>query len=203
MQLGALLICAACGSSHKQPASTARTADFVETSPRIHVHPALVASPEQKHAIEPLDAVTFAHDRAAIDEASADQIDTAAKWLRRHPRVTLVLEGHADATGVPVYNEDLAMRRMVAVRDRMVQHGIAADRIMLVNFGDREAMDERNELMGADRKVVLYATKLSPQAVAAMVRENRQLVVAVWMENGALMQLREGQAPTRTVVGGR
>ena len=199
--LGSLLIAAACGGSQHSTTTgaAAPTADFVEAAPRVHIDGALVAAPEAKKHIEPLDAVTFAHDQSQLDAISADQIDTAARWLKDHPQHNLVLEGHADATGMEVYNEDLASRRMDAVRQRMLQHGIASQRIMMINFGDREAMDEHDPLAGADRKVVLYATQLSPQAVAAMVRVNRPAITATWVDSrGALMQLTNGlETPIR------
>lgn len=206
--LGSLLIAAACGGSQRHTTTTASTAptgetaptaDFVEAAPRLHIDGALVAAPNAQQHIEPLDAVTFQHDQAQLDAIAADQIDTAARWLNDHPNHKLVLEGHADATGMELYNEDLAQRRMDAVRHRMLQHGIVGQRIMMINFGDREAMDETDPLAGADRKVVLYATQLSPQAVAALVRENRPAITATWVDDrGALMQLTNGlETPVR------
>lgn len=202
--LGTLLMANACGAGNDK-ARTAPTADFVEAAPNRHIDKSLVASPDADNRIAALDVVTFQHDQALLDEMTLSQVDTAARWLKDHPDQKVVLEGHADASGVAPYNEDLAMRRISAVRQRLMRQGVPGERIIAVNFGDREAMDEDNPLFGADRRVVMYATQLAPRAVAAIIdEEGRPAVAASWVENGALMELRNGlETPTRTVVGRR
>jgi peptidoglycan-associated lipoprotein len=197
--VASLLFAAACSGSHNKT-STASSADFVPAAPQRHIDRGLVAAPEANSRIQPLDVLTFEHDKTILSESSLSQLDAAAHWLKTHPRYSIVIEGHADATGYSAYNEDLAMRRINAVRQRLLQYGIANRRMMMINFGDREAMDETNPLMGADRQVVMYATTLAPRQVAAMVRENRPAIVAVWVERGAIMELRNNlTVPTQTV----
>jgi outer membrane protein OmpA-like peptidoglycan-associated protein len=192
LQLGALVICAACGGSQGKAIRTANTADFVAATPPVHVEQALVASPKPDHRIDPSAVVPFLFDQAVLTEEGYAEVDTAARWLQRHPRHRLVLEGHADALGVKPYNEDLSTRRMVAVRDRMLQHGIAADRIVMITFGENEAMPLANPLHPADRHVTMYACQLAPQQIVAMVRENRPAIVATWSERGNRMVLQSG-----------
>lgn len=174
--------------------------DFIGAAPPRHIERSLVASPDATSTIDPYDVVPFALDTAALTDAGLTEVDRAAQWLRSHPRHRLILEGHADAIGRAVYNEDLATRRMAVVRERLLRHGIASDRVVMITFGEREAMDLENPLHGADRKVVMYATELSPAAVVAMVRENRPAIVASWTDDGVLVQVAHGlQTPTRTV----
>jgi hypothetical protein len=145
--------------------------------------------------------VPFQFDKADLTDAGYDEVRTAALWLRRHPSHKLVLEGHTDALGVDPYNEDLATRRMNVVRQNLLGLGIASDRIVMITFGEQEAMTVENPLFPADRKVVMYATELSPQAVIAMVRETRPALVATWTERGALMRLEHGlNTPTKTIT---
>lgn len=202
--LGTLLMANACGAGNDK-ARTAPTADFVEAAPQRHIDRSLVAAPDAESRISPVDVVTFEHDQALLDAMTLSQVDTAARWLKDHPDQKIVLEGHADASGVAPYNEDLAMRRIATVRQRLMQQGVPGERIIMVNFGDREAMAEDNPLFGADRRVVMYATQLAPRAVAAMIdADGRPAVAASWVENGALIELRNGlETPTRTVVGRR
>lgn len=202
--LGTLLMANACAAGNDK-ARTAPTADFVEAAPQRHIDRSLVAAPDAESRISPVDVVTFEHDQALLDAMTLSQVDTAARWLKDHPDQKIVLEGHADASGVAPYNEDLAMRRIATVRQRLMQQGVPGERIIMVNFGDREAMAEDNPLFGADRRVVMYATQLAPRAVAAMIdADGRPAVAASWVENGALIELRNGlETPTRTVVGRR
>ena len=193
MTLGALLVsAAACGSSGKAKSVKAPTADFVQAAPQLHIEEELVAAPEAQRMIQPGDLVPFELDRAQLTEVGYAQVDTAARWLKKHPSYKLVLEGHADAIGRVPYNDDLATRRMAVVRQRMLQHGTASDRILMITFGEREAMELGNPLHPADRKVVMYATELSPRAVVAVVAENRPAIVASWTERGAPMQATHG-----------
>ena len=201
MQLGALLICAACGSSHSNQSVRAPTADFVATAPQVHVDRGLVASPDGKNRIEPTAVVPFEFDKAVLTEQGYAEVDTAARWLNTHPSYRLVMEGHTDALGVNPYNEDLATRRMDVIRRRMLQHGIANDRMLMITFGENEAMPVENPLFGADRHVTMYATRLVPQQVVAVVRENRPAIVATWTDRGALMRVEHGlNTPTKTIT---
>jgi outer membrane protein OmpA-like peptidoglycan-associated protein len=175
--------------------------DFVNAAPKRHIDRSLVASPDGYKRIDPGNVVPFLFDKAVLTAEGYDEVDTAARWLKSHPRHKLVLEGHTDAIGLAPYNEDLATRRMEAIRQRLRQHGIANDRIVLITFGEREAMDLENPLFPADRKVTMYATELTPQAVVAVVRENRPAIVASWWERGALLQMQHGlTTPTKTIT---
>jgi hypothetical protein len=175
--------------------------DFVSAAPQRHVDRSLVASPDGPTRIDPYTVLPFHYDKAQLTLEGYDEVDTAARWLKAHPRHKLILEGHADASGVELYNEDLATRRMDTVRRRLLQHGIASDRIVMITFGELESMSVDNPLHGADRKVVMYATTLQPQQVVAMVRENRPAIVASWTQRGTLMQVTQGlrQQTTTTV----
>jgi hypothetical protein len=175
--------------------------DFVSAAPQRHVDRSLVASPDGPTRIDPYAVLPFLYDKAQLTLEGYDEVDTAARWLKAHPRHKLILEGHADASGVELYNEDLATRRMDTVRRRLLQNGIASDRVVMITFGERESMNVDNPLHGADRKVVMYATTLQPQQVVAMVRENRPAIVASWTQRGVLMQVTQGlrQQTTTTV----
>jgi outer membrane protein OmpA-like peptidoglycan-associated protein len=175
--------------------------DFVSAAPRRHIDRSLVASPDGPTRIDPYTVLPFQLNQAQPTAEGWDEIDTAARWLKRHPKHKLVMEGHTDAIGLAPYNEDLATRRMDTVRRRLLQLGVSSDRIVLITFGEREAMELENPLHPADRRVVLYATELAPQAVVAVVRENRAAIVASWTERGAMMQMQSGLTqPTKTIT---
>jgi outer membrane protein OmpA-like peptidoglycan-associated protein len=182
-------------------ADTATTGpDFVNAAPKRHIDRSLVAS-QGATRIDPYNVLPFQFDSAQLTEAGYEEVTTAARWLERNPLHKLVLEGHTDAIGLAPYNEDLATRRMNVVRQHMLRHGVAPDRILMITFGEREAMELENPLFGADRRVVMYATKLTPHAVVAVVRENRPAIVATWTERGTLMQMQHGlTTPTKTIT---
>jgi len=175
--------------------------DFVSATPPRHIPRSLVASPEAAKPIDPWAVLPFQLDKAALTAEGCDEVDRAARWLYQHPKHQIVLEGHADAVGRVPYNDDLATRRMSSVRTRLIRSGIASDRIVTITFGEREAMDVENPLHGADRKVVMYATTLSPQAVIAMVRETRPAIYASYSEYGQQMRVEQGPGrPPKTIM---
>lgn len=172
--------------------------DFVSAAPRAR---SLVASPAMNR-IDPLDVVAFELDSTFLAGGSVAQVDAAAKWLRRHPGYKIVLEGHTDQIGRQLYNEDLSTRRMAAVRNRLLGWGIGADRIVMLTYGEREAIDPENP---NDRRVVMFATKLAPQAVIAAQLEHRNVIVANWSDRDTLMELQPGGKPptARSVISRR
>jgi hypothetical protein len=89
---------------------------------------------------------------------------------------------------------------MCAVRERLLELGVSSDRIILINFGEREARAVANPVSGADRRVVLYATQLSPEAVVGMTRDRRPAVAAAWTHDGTLVRVDEGLTRLSTVM---
>jgi hypothetical protein len=200
-RLGIVIGLLLCSSAALADRASTTGPDFVDASPRRHIDRTLVASPDGPSRIDPYTVVPFLFDKAVLTDEGYAEVDAAAHWLRAHPRHRVVLEGHTDALGLVPYNEDLATRRMATVRARMLQHGISSDRVVMITFGERESMDLDNPLFPADRKVVMYATALAPQAVIAAVRVDRPAMYAAWTERGALMELKQdGKLQTRTIA---
>lgn len=182
--LGSLLFASAALADTTPP-------DFVGGDARVHIDPSLVASNTQPRAkIQPGDIVAFGFNTAGLTEAGFSQVDRATRWLSQHPEYRIVLEGHTDAIGSAHYNEDLSMRRIATVRQRLLQCGVASDRIIMVSYGDEHAIEPANP---NDRRVVMYATKMSPKAVVAATFAFRAPIVATWTDkNNVLIQQGQG-----------
>lgn len=58
-----------------------------------------------------------------------------AEWLRRHAKVFVRIEGHADDLGGDDINSALALRRAETVRDVLVEAGVPATRMHIAAFG--------------------------------------------------------------------
>lgn len=169
--------------------------DFVGGTQRPHIDRSLVASNGPHNKIEPGDVIAFKLNKATMTDAGFDQVDRAAYWIKSHPKHRIVLEGHTDKVGTAAYNEDLATRRIAAVRDRLMTLGVGSDRIIMMTFGENEAISPENP---NDRRVVLYATKLSPKAIAAASFEDREAAVATWTDNGSMKRIVKGMPETNT-----
>jgi outer membrane protein OmpA-like peptidoglycan-associated protein len=72
--------------------------------------------------------------------------------LNQYPNTLVRVEGHTDNKGTDAYNMDLSNRRATAVKNLLVQRGIADSRIEAVGYGetlpvatnDTEAGRQRN-----------------------------------------------------------
>lgn len=89
--------------------------------------------------------VNFDSNKADVKPAFAQEIQKVAEFMRRYPTTRVVIEGHTDNMGKPDYNQMLSERRAQAVAQSLVRdHGIAADRVQSVGYGEgRPIADNR------------------------------------------------------------
>lgn len=83
-----------------------------------------------------LATVYFEFDSSALGPEARRVLEDNARWLIDHPDVRIVIEGHCDERGTVEYNLALGARRAQAVRDYLVNLGVAADRIRTVSYGE-------------------------------------------------------------------
>jgi outer membrane protein OmpA-like peptidoglycan-associated protein len=81
-------------------------------------------------------------DRVFFSEASAElgtrgrlALQAQAEWLLRYPHLTIVIEGHADDAGGVAHNLSLSRQRAEVVEHRLIQMGVAPQRIRTAAFG--------------------------------------------------------------------
>lgn len=81
------------------------------------------------------DRVFFSEDSAELGTRARAAIEAQAAWLLRHPQVSVTIEGHADDPGTPGRNHDLSRQRAQAVRTRLIERGVAPERVTIVAYG--------------------------------------------------------------------
>ena len=64
-----------------------------------------------------------------------------AAWLRRWQGVKVRIEGNCDERGTREYNFALGARRAEAVRQFLVDHGVASGRITTISYGKERPID--------------------------------------------------------------
>ena len=83
------------------------------------------------------DRIQFTLDRATLTASSRPTLARLARLLGEHKEYELVsIEGHADDSGTDKYNEELSAKRAAAVRDALVEQGVARGRLAVVGFGE-------------------------------------------------------------------
>jgi len=80
-------------------------------------------------------AVLFATGQSTLLPIAKDRLHEVAKALKDNPHGAIVVEGHTDSTGSQSANEELSRHRAEAVREYLVEHGVAADRVRAVGVG--------------------------------------------------------------------
>jgi len=80
--------------------------------------------------------VHFDFDRSALRPDAIRILDAAVMTLQANPTLNVTIEGHTDSVGTAEYNLSLGERRSNAVRDYLLNRGIAAGRMRTVSYGE-------------------------------------------------------------------
>ena len=80
--------------------------------------------------------VVFALGRADLSAATAATLDAAAEIIQAQPGLRVLIAGHTDTTGSAARNEQLSGERAQAVRGYLIERGIAANRLLIVAYGE-------------------------------------------------------------------
>lgn len=88
----------------------------------------------------------FDFNKADIRTDARQALGQSADFLRKYPQMKVTIEGHCDERGSTEYNIALGDRRASAVKNYLVQLGIAADRMTTVSYGkEKPFCTESNE----------------------------------------------------------
>jgi outer membrane protein OmpA-like peptidoglycan-associated protein len=82
--------------------------------------------------------------------------------MRLDATLNVTVEGYTDNIGTEAYNMALGNRRAAVVRDYLVGHGVATDRIQTVSFGEGHAKfgNGREETRQMNRRAAVVVTLL-------------------------------------------
>jgi peptidoglycan-associated lipoprotein len=80
--------------------------------------------------------IHFDYDKAALRSDDQAALDQKVSILNANAAVRIRISGHCDERGSDEYNLALGNRRATAAKQYLVSHGIAADRIETVSYGE-------------------------------------------------------------------
>ena len=106
-------------------------------------------------------SVLFASNKFALLPAAQAKLSQVAEaLLAGDPSATFVVEGHTDSQGKAAANQELSVNRAKSVREYLVSHGIASDRITSEGHGaDRPIADNGNAEGRANNRRVEIVVK--------------------------------------------
>jgi outer membrane protein OmpA-like peptidoglycan-associated protein len=96
----------------------------------------LAAKKTERGIIITLGDVLFGMNKSALNPEGMRSAQKLADVLKQNPLRSVLVEGYTDSTGAAAYNQELSARRASAVRDALLQMGIAADRISVRGHGE-------------------------------------------------------------------
>jgi outer membrane protein OmpA-like peptidoglycan-associated protein len=104
-----------------------------------------------------LRGVHFDFDKSTLRSDSVPVLREAVNTLKENPSVNVIVEGHTDSMGTEEYNQRLSVRRANAVKDYLVKHGVAANRLTARGMGENEpvASNDTEEGQAENRRVEL------------------------------------------------
>ena len=82
--------------------------------------------------------INFTSGRSAIQPSSFAVLDAAVKVLKEYPDLKVEIGGHTDSSGSAKGNQRLSQKRAESVQVYLIEHGIDADRLTAVGYGESD-----------------------------------------------------------------
>ncbi|MDT7910875.1 MAG: OmpA family protein [Thermocrinis sp.] len=92
--------------------------------------------------------IHFDFNKASIKKEYIPLLKEVAKVLKENPNINLRIEGYTDDIGTKAYNQKLALKRAMAVKNFLVKEGINPERIQVVGFGKERYIAENTTPIG-------------------------------------------------------
>ncbi|MFB3786035.1 MAG: OmpA family protein [bacterium] len=80
--------------------------------------------------------VYFDYDKAVVKQEYVGDLTEVASVLKQNPDMKIYVDGHCDFRGSLQYNQKLSERRADAVKNFLIDQGIAADRMVTRGYGE-------------------------------------------------------------------
>ena len=90
--------------------------------------------------------IFYEFDKATLTPESTTALDSLVTMMNENPSITIELASHCDYKGNDDYNQRLAQRRAQSVVDYLIAHGIKADRLTAVGYGESRPKVVRRRL---------------------------------------------------------
>ena len=88
--------------------------------------------------------ITFDVGKATIKPESMGEINRIVQLMNENPTLKFSVEGHTDSTGNPASNQTLSEQRSQAIVAKLVEMGIAQDRLTAVGKGQNSPIADNN-----------------------------------------------------------
>lgn len=84
--------------------------------------------------------VYFEYDRSNLTAKSIQALKGVSGLMKRSPKMTISIEGHADERGTREYNLALGQRRAESVANYLIANGIKRNRLITKSYGEERPL---------------------------------------------------------------
>jgi outer membrane protein OmpA-like peptidoglycan-associated protein len=88
--------------------------------------------------------ILFDVNKATIKPESMGVINKIIKMMKEHEDLKLRIEGHTDSDGEKSFNQELSEKRAAAVKDVLVESGIASSRLKTKGYGESKPVNDNS-----------------------------------------------------------
>lgn len=106
-----------------------------------------------------LERILFSVNSHTLDKKAGDTLLKVAAFLRDHPEVKVIVEGHADEDGPDDFNSRLSRERAEAVYKRLLELGIPQSMMTVVAHGEKYPTEVIRADNGQSRRVEIVISK--------------------------------------------
>ena len=82
------------------------------------------------------DTIKFQTGSSSVSSNSRYWLDIVGSYLATQPGIDIVIDGHADNTGAPSFNDKLSIQRASEVKKQLVRKQVAMDSIYTRGYGE-------------------------------------------------------------------
>ena len=113
-------------------------------------------TPSDRIAVIEENTVYFSFDSSKITPEMQKTIDTQLSFLKKYPKIKVILEGHTDERGSNAYNVVLGEKRAKKVEEILLKSGISKPQIEIISYGEMKPSDSSSskEAWKKNRRVV-------------------------------------------------
>ena len=123
----------------RREAEEARMREAKAREERQRMEAAGMAEEARRQAFES-ENINFDFDKYVLTPQSMMILDEKAAYLREHPDVRVLIEGHADERGTNEYNLALGDRRANSAKNYLVKSGVPESRLTTISYGEEQPL---------------------------------------------------------------
>ncbi len=111
---------------------------------------------EDKDMITVENIIYFGFDSSKISQEMKEKIEKQISFLKKYPKIKVILEGHTDEKGSNAYNVVLGEKRANSVKNILVKSGISASQIEVISYGEMKPLftGTGEDIWSKNRRVV-------------------------------------------------